>query len=131
VDAGMTGSGFIAVGVGAACGAWMRWGLAAALNAVFPVLPLGTLVANLIGGFLIGVAMEMFARHLGLPEELRLLIITGFLGGLTTFSAFSAEVVALLMRAQYGWASLLAACHLAGSVIATIAGILCVRGLTA
>jgi len=123
----MTASGFIAVGVGAACGAWVRWGLAAALNAIFPLLPLGTLAANLIGGFFIGVAMETFGRVAGLPEELRLLVITGFLGGLTTFSTFSAEVVSLLTRAHYGWAFLLAAGHLAGSVLATIAGIMCVR----
>src|SRR5690606_27794207 len=86
------------VGLGAALGAWARWGLAAALNARFPALPLGTLAANVIGGFLIGVAMEWFVRHTGWSEELRLLLVTGFLGALTTFSTFSAEVAAALLR---------------------------------
>lgn len=121
--------GFLAVGIGAAFGAWLRWGLAALLNARFPSLPPGTLAANLIGGFLIGVAMEWFSRHLGLPPELRLLAVTGFLGGLTTFSTFSAEVVDALMRGQYLWSLAIAASHLVGSLLATIAGIALVRGL--
>jgi CrcB protein len=109
----------------------MRWGLAAALNARFPALPLGTLAANLIGGFLIGVAMEWFGRHGGWPEEVRLFVVTGFLGALTTFSTFSAEVVAALLRAHYGSALLIASGHLAGSLVATVAGIICVRWLAA
>lgn len=125
----MTGAGFIAIGVGAALGAWARWGLAALLNAIFPLLPLGTLAANVIGGFGIGIAVELFTRHAGLTEELRLFVITGFLGALTTFSTFSAEIVALLMRAHYGWAITLAAAHLAGSLIATLGGIALVRSL--
>lgn len=125
----MSGSGFIAVGIGAACGAWARWGLAALLNGLFPLLPMGTLAANIIGGFLIGIALEVFGRHAGLSETLRLLVITGFLGGLTTFSAFSAEIVALIMRAHYGWAFLLGSAHLVGSLTATLAGIWCVRWL--
>ena len=116
-----------AIGVGAALGAWARWGLAAALNAVFPLLPLGTLLANVIGGFGIGLAMELFGRQSGLSEEMRLFVITGFLGALTTFSTFSAEVVSLLARAHYGWALVLASSHLAGSLLATILGIACVR----
>jgi CrcB protein len=121
----------VGVGIGAALGAWVRWGLAAALNERFPALPLGTLAANLIGGFLIGVAMEWFGRQSGWPEAVRLFAVTGFLGALTTFSTFSAEVVAALMRAHYGWALLIASSHLAGSLAATVIGILCVRGLLA
>ena len=125
----MSGAGFIAVGVGAALGAWLRWGLSIALNAVVPVLPLGTLTANLVGGFLIGVAVEYFSTHAGIPPEARLLVITGFLGGLTTFSTFSAEAVTLLSRAEYGWAAALVTSHLAGSLIATALGILAVKAL--
>ena len=101
----MGASGFLAVGIGAALGAWLRWWLAIALNALTPHLPFGTLAANLIGGYLIGVAVEYFSQQGGLPIEMRLFVITGFLGGLTTFSTFSAEAVALLQRDQYGWRS--------------------------
>lgn len=123
----MTGYGFLAVGVGAAFGAWLRWLLGIALNPVFPTVPLGTLAANLVGGYLIGIAVEFFAQHVSLPPELRLLVITGFLGGLTTFSTFSAEAVTLLARTQYGWALAMIAAHLAGSILMTLLGILSVR----
>jgi len=127
----MGGSGFIAVGVGAALGAWLRWWLGIALNAVAPNLPLGTLAANLIGGYLIGVAVEVFSQQGALPVEMRLLVITGFLGGLTTFSSFSAEAVGLLMGSRYAWAILLISSHLVGSIVMTVAGIFTVRSLTA
>ena len=120
----------LAVGVGAAIGAWLRWALGHFLNAALPMLPLGTLTANLIGGYLIGIAVEYFAQHAGVSAEVRLLVITGFLGGLTTFSTFSAEAVTLLMRAHYGWAAALIASHLAGSILATILGIFTVKALT-
>ena len=126
----MTGAGFLAIGIGAALGAWARWALAVLLNATFPLLPLGTLAANVIGGFGIGLAIEIFTRHAGISEEMRLFIITGFLGALTTFSTFSAEVVALLARAQYGWALILAGAHLAGSLVATLGGIFVVRWMS-
>ena len=124
-------SGFLAVGVGGMLGAWLRWGLGVALNPVFPTLPLGTLTANLVGGFIIGVAIEYFARHASVPPEVRLLVITGFLGALTTFSTFSAEAVALLAREQYGWALAHIGAHLFGSLGATVAGIEVVRWLHA
>ena len=127
----MGGSGFIAVGVGAALGAWLRWWLGIALNAITPNLPLGTLAANLIGGYLIGVAVEVFSQQGALPVEMRLLVITGFLGGLTTFSSFSAEAVGLLMGSRYAWAILLISSHLVGSIVMTVAGIFTVRSLTA
>jgi CrcB protein len=120
---------FVAVGVGAALGAWLRWGLSIALNSVVVSLPLGTLASNLIGGYLIGVAVEVVTSHSLLSPEWRLFIITGFLGGLTTFSTFSAEAVGLLQRQQYGWAMSLIFAHLIGSLTMTMLGITTVRGL--
>ncbi|UCD67884.1 MAG: fluoride efflux transporter CrcB [Betaproteobacteria bacterium] len=122
-------TGFLAVGVGAALGAWVRWGLGVALNTVVPNLPLGTLAANLLGGYLIGIAVEFFSQHASLPVELRLLIITGLLGGMTTFSSFSAEAVGLLNSARYGWMALLIAAHVIGSIIMTLLGILTLRAV--
>src|SRR5438046_9793050 len=91
----MPWGGILAVGGGAAIGAWLRWGLGVMLNPVFPTLPLGTLSANLIGGLLMGFAMEIITRHAIMSSELQLLTTTGFLGGLTTFSTFSSEIVTL------------------------------------
>ncbi len=115
----MNGIGFIAVGVGAALGAWARWLLGLALNPLLVMLPLGTLAANLIGGYLVGVAVGVFHLNSGIPPALKLFIITGFLGGLTTFSTFSAEVVERLLAQQFGWALGLAGVHLAGSLLMT------------
>jgi CrcB protein len=123
----VTGAGALAVGVGAALGAWLRWALGLALNAIVPHLPLGTLAANLIGGYLIGVAVALFEAHGHLAPELRLLVVTGFLGGLTTFSAFSGEAVALLMAERYGWALLHIGSHFIGSIALTILGIWTVK----
>ncbi len=114
---------FLAIGIGAACGAWLRWGLGLWLNPALPTLPLGTLAANLVGGYLIGVAVAFFMQYPGLSPEWRLLIITGFLGGLTTFSTFSAETVTLLMRGQYLWGSAIIISHLGGSLLMTVLGI--------
>ncbi|MBU1214364.1 MAG: fluoride efflux transporter CrcB [Gammaproteobacteria bacterium] len=119
----MTIYAFLAVGCGAACGAWLRWILGAWLNPTMAELPPGTLAANLVGGYLIGVAVAFFMQHPGLSPEWRLFIITGFLGGLTTFSTFSAETVTLLMRGQYAWASGIVAAHLGGSLLMTVLGI--------
>lgn len=126
----MTTSAFLAVGLGAALGAWLRWMFSIGLNPVAPALPLGTLAANLIGGYLVGLAVAYFAANTALAPEWRLLCITGFLGGLTTFSTFSAESVQLLMGAQYAAAFLHTAAHLAGSIVATFAGFLTYRTLT-
>jgi len=123
----MLWGGLIAVGGGAAVGAWLRWGLGALLNPLFPTLPLGTLAANLSGGLLMGVAMETLSRHAILPSEVRLLVTTGFLGGLTTFSTFSAEVVTLLMRREYLWGFATIASHVVGSLALTIAGLVIIR----
>lgn len=119
-------SGFLAVGCGAAIGAWLRWALGVWLNPVFPTVPLGTLSANLLGGFIIGGVMSV-ADPLGLPPALRLLVVTGFLGGLTTFSTFSAETSTLLVQARYGWALAAIALHVAGSLSLTLLGIFLVR----
>ena len=97
------------------------------LNPVFPTLPLGTLAANLLGGYLIGIALAVIEHFEALPPEARLLVTTGFLGGLTTFSTFSAEATTLLARQQTGWAALLMASHVAGSILMTFAGIASVR----
>jgi fluoride exporter len=118
-----------AVGLGAAFGAWLRWGFGVWLNAVFPTLPLGTLAANLVGGYWVGIAVAYFSGHAGLPPEARLFVITGFLGGLTTFSTFSAESVALLSRAQYTWVLAHIVAHLGGSIVATVLGIMTVNWL--
>jgi len=122
---GMTA--FFAVGTGAAIGAWGRWGLSLALNALFPFLPLGTLVANLVGGYLMGISMGLVALGGLLSPELRLLITTGFLGGLTTFSTFSAESVTLFSRGEYGWASLHLLGHVIGSLLMTALGLMTVQ----
>jgi len=120
---------FVAVGAGAAVGAWLRWVLGIVLNPVFPVLPLGTLSANLGGGLLMGVAIELITRHAAMSPEMRLLITTGFLGGLTTFSTFSAEITTLLLRREWLWGSLGIVAHVAGSLLLTVAGILLARAL--
>lgn len=125
----MTAMAFFAVGLGAALGAWLRWGLSAWFNPVVPALPLGTLAANLVGGYLVGVAVAYFAANTAIAPEWRLFCITGFLGGLTTFSTFSAESVQLLMGAQYVAAFAHTAAHLAGSLAATFLGFLSYRAL--
>jgi CrcB protein len=121
---------FLAIGIGAATGAWLRWGLGILLNPVFPTLPLGTLAANLLGGFLMGMTMQFVLEHAVLPPEMRLAITTGFLGGLTTFSTFSAETVTLLLREQYLWTLAIILIHVIGSVTMTLLGILVMKGLT-
>ena len=111
------------IGIGAAAGALLRWVLGTQLNALFPALPPGTLMANLLGGYLIGVAVAFFAGNPGLSPEWRLLTITGFLGGLTTFSTFSAEVVTQLMAGRLAWALSTVLAHVLGSIAMTLLGI--------
>ena len=113
---------WLAVGLGAAIGAWLRWGLGILLNALHPQLPLGTILANLGGGYLIGIAVAFFTALPSLPPEWRLFVVTGFLGGLTTFSTFSAESMVLLQRGDYAWALGHSALHLVGSVTLCVAG---------
>ena len=114
----------LAIGIGAALGALLRWGLSVWLNGLLPALPPGTLAANLVGGYLIGVALVFFTQQVHLTPEWRLFVITGFLGGLTTFSTFSAEVMRLLQDGRLAWAGAAMAAHVAGSLLATWAGML-------
>lgn len=114
---------FLAVGFGAALGAWFRWGLGLLLNPLLVGLPLGTLAANLLGGYFVGVAVGAFHLQAAASPALKLFVITGFLGGLTTFSTFSAEVMERLLAGQAGTALVLAGLHLAGSLLMTWAGL--------
>ncbi len=118
---------WIAVGLGAAIGAWMRWGLGMMLNATLPVLAMGTLAANLIGGYLMGLAIAGFALAPTISPEVRLFVMTGFLGGMTTFSTFSAEGVNLIARGQYGWAATHILVHVVGSLVMTGLGIFTIQ----
>ncbi|HYQ38002.1 MAG TPA: fluoride efflux transporter CrcB [Pseudomonas sp.] len=119
-----------AISVGAALGAILRWGLGSAFNALFPTIPPGTWLANMLGGYLMGIALAYFAQHTGLAPEWRLLVITGFLGGLTTFSTFSAEVVTLLQQGRLLWAGAAVAAHVLGSLLMTLLGLATVAILT-
>jgi len=112
----------VAVSLGAALGALLRWQLSIGLNASFPAIPPGTLLSNLIGGYVVGVAIAVFATST-LPLEWRLFVITGFCGGLTTFSTFSAELVTLLQQGRAMWAVAAASVHLVGSIAMTFDGI--------
>jgi CrcB protein len=125
----MTWTASIAIAIGAILGAWLRYGLGLWLNPVFATVPLGTLAANLIGGYLVGAAVAVFHINVELPPELKLFFITGFLGALTTFSTFSAEVVHLIQNARYGWAAGAATLHLFGSLLMTGLGIFTIHKL--
>ena len=120
---GLLVNGFIAVGLGAAIGAWARWGLSAWLNPRFMLFPLGTFVANAVGGFLVGLAVAYFVERPELSPVWRLFAVTGFLGGLTTFSTYSAEVIGLIERNEMMWALAVAAAHLLVSLALTAVGI--------
>lgn len=113
----------LAICIGASLGAVLRWLLGLSLNALFPTIPLGTLAANLIGGYLIGMALAIFTQHPGLAPEWRLLVITGFLGGLTTFSTFSAEVTVLIQEGRILWAIGAISVHVIGSLMMTMLGL--------
>lgn len=113
----------IAIAIGSVLGGLMRWGLGIRLNTLFPDVPPGTLAANMIAGYIVGIALAFFAQAPGLSPEWRLLVITGFCGGLSTFSTFSAEIVALLQRGQYALALGAIAIHVIGTLLMTFAGI--------
>lgn len=117
----------LAVGFGAFAGAIVRWLLGLALNPLLPPIPLGTLAANLVGGLIMGIAMGLFAHFDSVPLAWRLAVTTGFLGGLTTFSSFSAETTSLMLRAQWGWTVAIIGAHVVGSIAMTLAGFGLVR----
>jgi len=119
---GVSLAAVVGVGIGAAVGAWLRWGLSLLLNASHSHFPLGTWIANLLGGLLIGVSLAWFSRHPDIAPVWRLTAVTGFLGALTTFSAFSIESLLLLQKGQFGWAYLHSVAHLFGSLAAAAAG---------
>ncbi|UZE23299.1 fluoride efflux transporter CrcB [Pseudomonas sp. B21-056] len=114
----------VVIAVGASLGAWLRWLLGMKLNALFPTIPPGTVVANMVGGYIIGLAIAFLAASPTLSPEWRLLIITGFCGGLTTFSTFSAETVALIQEDRLLWALGSVSLHVVGSLAMTAAGLL-------
>jgi len=113
----------LVISIGASLGAVLRWGLGAAFNALFPAIPPGTWLANMLGGYLMGVALAYFGQHTGLAPEWRLLVITGFLGGLTTFSTFSAEVTTLIQQGRMLWAGAAVSAHVVGSLLMTLLGL--------
>jgi CrcB protein len=123
--------GFLAVGSGSAMGGWLRWGLSVWLNPRHEHFLVGTFVANAIGGFLVGLAVAYFNQHSSVSPEWRLFAITGILGGLTTFSSFSAEVVSLIERGEPLWALVVASSHLAASLLLTAFGFWLYRQLVA
>jgi CrcB protein len=112
-----------AVMLGGSLGAVLRWGLSVTLNHRLSSMPLGTWLANLLGGFLVGVAVAWFSKHADMDPAWRLFVITGLLGGLTTFSSFSAEVVSMLQNERYQWALATVALHVLGSLLMTVVGI--------
>ena len=130
----MNGAGVLlsvaAISAGASAGALLRWLLALRLNPLLPALPLGTLTANLVGGYAIGVVIGWLGQHPELPPQVRLFLVTGLLGGLTTFSTYSAEVVTLLESGRIGWALAVAGAHLFGSLLLTALGLATVRALS-
>ncbi|TLY59615.1 MAG: fluoride efflux transporter CrcB [Gammaproteobacteria bacterium] len=113
----------LAIGLGGALGALLRWWLGLKLNAYLPAIPPGTLAANLIGGYVVGMAVAFFGTYSALAPEWRLFVITGFCGGLTTFSTFSAEIVTLMQQGRALWALGAAGAHLIGSIVMTFAGV--------
>jgi CrcB protein len=119
----------LSICAGASLGALLRWALSVRFNAVFPALPLGTLAANVAGGYLVGVAVALFAALPDLSPQVRLLVVTGFLGGLTTFSTFSAEVVTQLQQGHPVWALATTFAHLLGSFACTALGMATVSWL--
>ncbi|SDO60108.1 camphor resistance protein CrcB [Pseudomonas arsenicoxydans] len=114
----------LVIAIGASLGAWLRWLLGMKLNALFPTIPPGTVVANMVGGYIIGLAIAFLAASPTLSPEWRLLIITGFCGGLTTFSTFSAETVVLIQEGKLLWAFGSISLHVVGSLAMTAAGLL-------
>lgn len=120
-------SSILSIAGGATAGALLRWLLGQFLNPLFPTLPLGTLAANLVGGYLMGIMMVFSLEHSFLSPEIKLAIITGFLGALTTFSTFSGEAVYLLEKQELSWFTILVSAHVVGSILMTLGGVYTAR----
>ena len=120
---------FLAIFFGAGFGALLRAGFNLMTASTVSVIPLGTLLANMVGGYLVGIAVAFFGSNPNLSPEWKLFVITGFLGGLTTFSSFSAEVVGLMQRGEVTWALGTALLNLVGSLALTFLGILTYQAL--
>ncbi|MDO9023379.1 fluoride efflux transporter CrcB [Zwartia sp.] len=127
----LTSMNFVAVAVGAVAGAWLRWGLGLWLNRHEATLPWGTFAANMLGGYLVGLVLGMVAAHPEWPPFWRLLLVTGFLGALTTFSTFSAETIAFIEEGRFGMAVSYSGLSLAGSLLLTYLGLLTAHSLRA
>lgn len=117
----------LAVAVGSVLGGWLRWFLSLQFNSAFTLVPPGTLIANLLGGYIIGFALGFFSQATWLSPEWRLLVMTGFCGGLTTFSTFSVETFGLLQQGRIGWALAIIGIHVLGSLLMTWAGLMTFR----
>ena len=115
---------FLYIGVAAAIGSWSRWGIGILLNTLHPIFPIGTLTVNLLGGYLIGISMGAFELFSDLSPDLKLIINIGFLGGLTTFSAFTAEIFQLLQKNELVASLTLIAFHVIGSILMAYLGYL-------
>jgi fluoride exporter len=113
----------LAIFCGAGLGALLRAGFNLATVSIVSTLPLGTFISNMVGGYMVGIAVAFFGNNPSLSPEWRLFVITGFLGGLTTFSSFSAEVVGFMQRGEVTWALGTALLHLGGSLVLTFLGI--------
>lgn len=120
----------LSIALGAVFGAWLRWWVGLKLNPLFMNIPLGTVLVNLLGGFIIGFAVAYFSSS-QLNPNVKLLVITGFCGALTTFSTFSIEMVELIQHGKWGYAFLLMSIHVIGSVLCTILGLLCYQWISA
>jgi CrcB protein len=125
----LTLSHFLAVGIGATFGAWLRWLFGLWLNRHADAMPWGTISANLLGGYLVGLVIGVLSAHPEWPPFWRLLLITGFMGGLTTFSTFSAETISFLEKGAYGMALGYAGLSLLGSLVLTALGLLSAQAL--
>ncbi len=125
----MTALSFVSVGVGAVLGAWVRWALSIILPSPPMFFPMGTFVANLIGGFLIGASVEYLSLQPSISPQVKLFLVTGLLGALTTFSTFSMEAVSLIMRQQYLTCVLHVSLHVFGSISFTVLGVLSIRAI--